>query len=154
MLNLKRTTLAFALASSAALSLLAMPGAYAGAQSYDVWSQFNNTDGGADYSANFVDGPKVPPTPEQAAQLRNFEAQMQITDGAGDYGANFVEGPKVPATPEQAAQLRNFEAQQQITDGAGNYFGGAEASTYSWGSAHHAASGDVEATSKNSDRSL
>jgi hypothetical protein len=85
MLNLKRTTLAVAFASSAALSLLAMPGADAGPRSDDFWSQLNNTDGGADYSANFVDGPKVSPTPEQAAQLSDFEAQRQLTDGAGDY---------------------------------------------------------------------
>jgi hypothetical protein len=144
MLNLKRATLAVALASSAALSLLAMPSAYAGAQSYDVWSQSNNTDGGASYNAYIPKGPLVAPTPEQAAQLRNFEAQMQITDGAADYGANFVEGSKVPPAPEQAAQLRHFEAQQQITDGPGNYFGGAEASTPSQGSALQASSGNVE----------
>jgi hypothetical protein len=142
MLNLKRTTLAVAFASSAALSLLAMPGAYAGVQSYDVWSQSNNTEGGS-YNAYIPKGPLVAPTAEQAAQLRNFEAQLQITDGAGDYGVNFVEGPKVPATPEQAAQLRNFEAQQQITDGAGNYFVRAEAGTPSWASTQHASSGNV-----------
>jgi hypothetical protein len=128
-------------AASAALSV---SGAYAGPQSDDVWSQFNNTDGGASYNAYIPERPMVAPTPEQEAQLRQFDAQMQITDGAGNYGANLPDRAIVPATAEQAAQLRQFEAQQKITDGAGGYSASSEESTPSWASARHASSGDVE----------
>jgi hypothetical protein len=117
---------ALILATGAALTA---PGAYAGSQSDEFWSQFNNTDGGANYSARLPERALVPATPEQAAQLSQFEAQRQITDGGGSFGGTFPDRAKIPATPEQAAQLRQFEAQREITDGAGSYFARADGDT-------------------------
>jgi len=103
----------------AASAALGVPAAYAGSQSDDFWSKFNSTDGGGSVAAHVPDGPNAAATPEQAAQLRYFEAQMQISDGSGPASASLPDRPLVPATPEQAAQLRFFEAQRQISDGSG-----------------------------------
>jgi len=131
-----RKTLTHSFLIVAASAALGVPGAYAGSQPDDFWSKFNGADGGGSIAAHVPDGPKAAATPEQAAQLRYFEAQMQISDGSGHANANLPDRPLVPATPEQAAQLRYFEAQRQISDGSG-VIGSPEASVpqvQAWGS--------------------
>jgi hypothetical protein len=135
-------TLAISILAFAAGSILAVPGAVADSGSADFWSQLNSTDGGATVFAHVPDRPKVPATPEQAANLRYQEAQRQITDGAANPFADIPDRPKVPATPEQAANLRFLEAQRQISDGSGHMFPGGKANASEAPSRHAEAIGN------------
>lgn len=108
---------------ASALAAFALPNAFAGQQSDDLWKSLNATDVGGDISRNVAEGPKVPATPEQAASLSYLEAQRQISDGSSGSAPSIPDRAIVPATPEQAANLRYLECQRQISDGSGHTCG-------------------------------
>lgn len=112
---------------AAAVAAFALPNAFAQSEPDDFWKPLNATDVGGDIFPNLPERPKVPATPEQAANLRYLEAQRQITDGSNDNFANAPDRVIVPATPEQQANLRFLECQRQISDGSGHTCGSREA---------------------------